>query len=183
MDGSVPKKAKPGFIVNVDELYSKEDLEILKGPVPLAKLAYILNIDELVAPLDEVEVARVLNLLSSTLRESTDKLKILDKLASEEKELIFRSISRQQWMLSDTLKVNEVPEVALLLKIIIAQQAGYEDLVQRTEKIRHFEKYDQKYYEDARLAVHTLDRVKAALNNVPTASFVPTESFWHSMQY
>jgi len=81
MDGSVPKKAKPGYIINVDELYTKEELAILKGPVPLAKLAYKLNIDELVAPLDEVEVARVLNLLSSTLRESTEKLKILDKLA------------------------------------------------------------------------------------------------------
>jgi len=156
----------------------------MDGTVPEGKPWYLLEIDDLVAPPDEVEVVHILNVLSSSLREATDKFKVLDKLHLEDNDLLARSAYRQQWKLYATLKANEVPEVALLLKIIIAQQAGYEELVQRTEKIRHFHKYDHKYYEDARLAMQTLEQVKAALNGsgVSERQWCPTESFWQSMR-
>jgi hypothetical protein len=116
--------------------------------VSKAMPAWMMDMDQLMAPLDEVEVARVLGLLSSTLLEATDKLQILDHLDLDQKDLIPQAVYRLQWKLDNQLKANEVPEVALLLKIIIAQQVGYEALVHRTEKVRQRQKYDQKYCEE-----------------------------------
>jgi hypothetical protein len=137
---------------------------------------YLMDMDKLVSPFDEVELFRVMGLLSSTLREATDKLQILDNLDMDQKDFIPRAALRLQWKVQDQLATNEVPEVALLLKIVIAQQVAYETLVHRTEKVRQRQKYDQKYCEEGRLAVQTLDRVKAALH------CVPTDSFWQSMR-
>ena len=109
---------------------------------------YLMDMDNLVAPLDEVELFRVMGLLSSTLREATDKLKILDNLDMDQKDFIPRAAFRLNLKVHDQLAANEVPEVALLLKIIIAQQVGYEALVHRTEKVRQRQKYDQKYCEE-----------------------------------
>ena len=140
---------------------------------------YLMDMDNLVAPLDEVELFRVMGLLSSTLREATDKLQIMDNLDMDQKDFIPRAAFRLNLKVHDQLAANEVPEVALLLKIVIAQQVAYEALVHRTEMVRQRQKYDQKlekYCEEGRLAVQTLDRVKAALHGVPT------DSFWQSMR-
>lgn len=140
---------------------------------------YLMDMDNLVAPLDEVELFRVMGLLSSTLREATDKLKIMDNLDMDQKEFIPRAAWSLKWKVQDQLAANEVPEVALLLKIVIAQQVAYEALVNRTEMVRQRQKYDhnlEKYCEEGRLAVQTLDRVKDALHGVHT------DSFWQSMR-
>lgn len=139
-------------------------------------------VDSLMSSLDETEVARVLHSLSSTLREPIDKLKILNDGPLEGKVSISHAVLYQHWKLWKLHKANEVPEVALLLKIIIAQQLGYEELEQEIKKMRselEARRRDQlTYYKDARLAVQTLDRVKAALNG----NCDRTESFWDSMQ-
>jgi hypothetical protein len=143
---------------------------------------YLTNMDTLVAPLEEVELWSVMNLLGSTLREATDKLKILDNLDEDQKEMIPQAALRLQWKAQDQLAASEVPEVALLLKIVIAQQVAYEALAQRTEKVRQRQKYDQQlqqYCEEGCLAVQTLDRVKAALHGAVKKG--TTDSFWQSI--
>ena len=143
---------------------------------------YLTNMDTLVAPLEEVEVFRVMELLGSTLRTATDKLKILDTVDEDQKHMIARAQVRMRWKAEDQLAANEVPEVAFLLKLVIAQQVAYEALGQRTamvrQRLKDYQNY-QKYCEEARVAVQTLERVKAALRG--EVSKGASDSFWQSV--
>jgi hypothetical protein len=145
----------------------------------------VTNMDTLVAPLEEVEVFRVMELLGSTLRTATDKLKILDTVDEDQRYTIARAKTSMRWKAEAQLAANEVPEVAFLLKLVVAQQVAYEALGQRTEMVRHrlkdYQNY-QKYCEEARVAVQTLERVQAALRGEATWNKKgPSDSFWQSL--
>jgi hypothetical protein len=103
-------------------------------------------------------------------------------LDEDQKYTIARAKTRMRWKAEDQLAANEVPEVAFLLKLVIAQQVAYEALGQRTEMVRQrlkdYQNY-QKYCEEARVAVQTLERVKAALRGEVRKG--PSDSFWQSI--
>ena len=123
--------------------------------------------------LDPKEIERVMDILSCQLREATDKL---DKMDLNQKLEMSIQGCYLKWALQDKLAANEVPEVAFLLKIIMAQQVAYELERQRMKK--GFDT-DEKWNEEGRLAIRNSERLKAVLHGDDVSD--PAASFWQSI--
>ena len=107
--------------------------------------------------LDSAEIERVMDVLSSRLREATDRL---DKMDLHQKNLMPNEGYRLKRALEDKLAANEVPNVAFLLNIIMAQQVACKMGSQRLEGLAVT---DERPNAEERLALKTLERLKAVL--------------------
>jgi hypothetical protein len=114
-----------------------------------------------------------MDILSCQLREATDKM---DKLDLNQKLEMSNQGCHLTWKLQDKLAANEVPEVAFLLKIIMAQQVAYE--LER-QRIKKWFDTDEKWNEEGRLAIRNIELLKAVLHGDDVSD--PAASFWQSI--